>query len=633
MSLDVRAAQHDIIPCPLNVLRQNSGAFSLTPETTIESDAFSLNVANYLSEILHIQKGSQSTAGRIVFSFDSSRPQLGEEGYTLSVTPNVVEIRARHRTGLFYACQTLLQLLQNDQTLVCTEIEDRPRFCWRGLMLDVARYFCSIEFIKRTIDLMALYKMNRLHLHLTDAQAWRLEIKKYPLLAKPLHKRSPMVPDDRHYSQEDIRHIVSYAGERQVMVIPEIEFPCHSDAVLVAYPELLCSTHASHAGGLDHMEYCPGSEKVFEFVDGVLSEATTLFDAPFIHIGGDEYYGTAWEKCPECRRRIEVEGLDRENSNVLETLFSHCQGSHKKYLLYRYMMRRIARMVVDRDRIPILWDDLSWQGNFPEKGMIVQWHYKGLHDWMERVTTPCNPASQAALAGHDAIVASSSHLYFDYFDGGRLMKRLYEFEPIPEELSNGSASHIVGPHVCMWECPQNKMEAMIFPRLLAVAEMGWTDKSLRTWADFSVRLESHIPQLNRLGIEYASLPNIEDVAANGLSGKWEFTAATERMKDWLINECVSKPGIYEVRFEFIYGKDSTTITKALWTNDGHEISLEPLDSEADDCKIYRFDISDLKTESLYGIRLYFKNDGKVDFCIKGNVRFIHSISEEKKICR
>jgi hexosaminidase len=603
-------------------VRYGSGAFSLTPDTRVDADAFSVDVANYLSEMLHIQKDNQSiTAGRISLAIDSNQVQLEEEGYILSIKPNVVEIRAGHRAGLFYACQTLLQLMRDDRTLACAEIEDRPRFRWRGVMLDVARHFFSKEFIKRTIDLLAMYKMNRLHLHLTDAQAWRLEIKKYPLLTKPLDRRDFPATWEGYYSQEDIREIVSYARQRQVMVVPEIEFPGHSDAVLTAYPDLLCTTHASHSGGWDHKEYCPGNEKVFDFVDDILSEVTTLFDTPYIHIGGDEYMGTAWEKCPDCRRRIESENLDREDNPELETMFSKCLGSHKKYLLYRYIMRRIARMVVDRNRIPILWDDLSWQGQYPEKSVVVQWHYRELFDYANKVTTSQNPAVQAALAGYDAIVAAASHLYFDYFDGGRLIKRLYEFDPVPVDVGDNLEKHFTGPHACLWEHPQEKVDRMLFPRLLAVAEMGWTEKSLRKWDDFSARLESHIPRLDQLGVQYASSPNMKEIAANGLSEQWEFPKLTEVLKDWMINDVVMGPGTYEVRVELLRGKETTTVTNAFWTDDGHEIPMESLGTQSNGCKIYRFDIPELKAESLYSVRLYFKGDGKTDCLIKGNVRF------------
>jgi hexosaminidase len=616
MSLDIGTIRHEVIPCPLKV-RSNPGAFSITPETSIEADGASLEVGEYLAGVLHIQKGNKSTSGgRIVLSLDSARTQLGAEGYTLSITPSAVEIRASHRAGLFYACQTLLQLLPNGRTLACAEIEDRPRFRWRGVMLDVARHFFSKEFIKRTIDLLAMYKMNRLHLHLTDAQAWRLEIKKYPLLTRPLDRKAFPAMWEGHYSQEDIREIVSYAGARQVMVVPEIEFPGHSDAVMAAYPELLCPTHhTSHEGGGNHKEYCTGSEKVFDFVDGVFSEVVTLFDAPFIHIGGDEYMGTSWEKCPDCRRRIEVEGLDREDTRELETLFSKCLGSHKKYLLYRYMMRRIARMVVDRNRIPILWDDLSWQGDYPEKSMVVQWHYQGLFDYANKATTVCNPATQAALAGHDVIVASATHLYFDYFDGGRLIKRLYEFEPEPEDIGGNSEQHFAGLQACLWEHPQKKVDGMLFPRLLAVAETGWTDKSLRTWDDFSTRLESHLPRLDRLGVRYA---HTEEIATNGLTEQWKFSASL--FKDWLINHCMTGAGTYEVRVEFLQGK--ATISGALWTDDGHEKPLEPFKSKADGSKIYRFDILDFKPDGLYSVRLIFEGDTKAECQVKCTVRFL-----------
>jgi hexosaminidase len=502
------------------------------------------------------------------------------------------------------------------------EIEDRPRFGWRGVMLDVARNYFLIDYIKRTIDLLAFYKMNRLHLHLTDSQAWRLEIKKYPLLGKPLDRHDFPCTWQGNYSQEDIREIVSYAKERHVIVVPEIEFPGHSDAVLTAYPELLCVTHASHQGGWDHKEFCPGNEKVFQFADDVLAEVTALFDAPYIHIGGDEYMGTAWEKCPDCQRRIESEGLIREDTPELEAMFSKSLGSHKKYLLYRYLMRRIARLVVNRNRIPILWDDLSWQGQYPDKSAVVQWHYRDLFDYANKVTASENPAVQAVRTGHDAIVASASHLYFDYFDGGRLIKRVYEFEPMPVELKGDSVKRIFGSQACLWECPQEKADSMLFPRLLALAETGWTDKSLCKWNDFSVRLDTHIPELKRRGVRYAPVSNREEIFKNGLTDVWNFSPNIGWLKDWMINDVVMKDGIYEARFEFIEGGETTKIEKAFWTRDGAEIPMEAVESKDKRCSVYRFVISGVTDDILYSLRPYFSSDGKVCSQVKVRVSWI-----------
>jgi N-acetyl-beta-hexosaminidase len=292
------------------------------------------------------------------------------------------------------------------------------------------------------------------------------------------------------------------------------------------------------------------------------------------------------------------------------------------------MMRRIAGMVVDRNRIPILWDDLSWQGNYPEKSVVVQWHYKGLLDWMQQTTTPENPATVAVRTGHDAVVAPASHLYFDYFDGGRMIERLYEFEPVPMEIGDNLTMHIAGPQACLWECPQAKVESMLFPRLLAVAEIGWTEKSLRKWDDFSNRLESHMPRLDRLGVRYAVLPNMAAIAANGMSEQWDFPSLTELFKDWLINDVVMGPGTYELRIEFIQGKETTAIPKAVWTQDGREVPMEFIESRADSSQIYRFNLRDVKKEYLYSVRPYFKGDGRTDCRVKANVRFVNSISME-----
>ncbi len=489
-------------------------------------------------------------------------------------------------------------------------------------MLDVARHFHTKAFIKRYIDLLAFYKMNRLHLHLTDGQAWTLEILRYPRLGDRRKIPPHSNPARGIYSQKDIREIVRYAASRHVMIIPEIEFPCHSDAILACYPELMCVNHPARTGGNGHKEYCPGRDDVYDFIKNVLTEVAALFDAPFIHIGGDEYFGTAWANCPDCQKRIKREKLEAGDSPELKALFKNCQGSPRKYLLYRYMMRRIAKQVVALNRIPVLWDDLAWRGEFPEKSVLIQWHYKGLFDWMQQVDSPDDPVNEATAAEHSIITAPASHLYFDYFNGGKLIQRVYEFEPVPRGLKADQAKYVLGPQACMWEHGQEKIDGMLFPRLIALAEQAWTPKRLRKWAQFSARLEQHFPRLKILGVKYtkpSTTPKRGEIRSVGM---WDIPKMEGGFKEWLINDVVTGTGRYELKLKLTGGRGANPDIQVFWTDDGHQMPVESIKT-AGLQRVYRFTVSSNKLQGLYSVRLYLKGDGRTDSSGEGFLKRMH----------
>ncbi len=618
---------NEIIPRPAQV-QPSAGKFILNANTVIRTDALSEKSAIALSEMLapatgfHIRvRGIDKTVetNSINLQINPNRPELGEEGYELSVRPETIRIQAYRPAGLFYAGQTLRHLLPKEILMTskapvcpwaipCGDIKDRPRFSWRGLMLDTARYFLPVNFLKRYIDLLALYKMNRLHLHLTDNQAWTLEIKKYPILTDM--SRRPQEPGRARgvYPQKDIREVVEYAAARQVMIVPEIEFPGHSDTVLTAMPELMCVNNPCRIGKPGQKEFCPGREDVFTFFEDVISEVAALFDAPFIHIGGDEYAGPHWDHCPDCQRRIREENLEAGDTEELRNLFRNCLGSPRKYLLYRYLMRRAARIVTAQNRIPILWDDLSWRENFPEKSVILQWHYKDLFDFMHKAVTPDNPAREAARAGHAAIIAPASHLYFDYFDGGKFIRKLYEFNPIPHDLAEDQVKSILGPHACVWEQPQEKIDAMVFPRMLALAEQAWTPAEFRQWDHFAPRLQKQLSRLDILGVAYTP-PLAGRDCTSRMENKWHHPEPKGwRLLDWQANEVINENGTFELTLHLTGGKEQVTIEKALWVDDGNEIPLENIPSANPDTLRYQFNVSNYKPDSLYGIRLYYHWD-------------------------
>ena len=505
-----------VIPRPAK-MTLGSGTFAVRPDTRLLVDIVAISTGRHLADSLKAIGGwslsmERNEAGAshnnaIVLKLDPSLARLGEEGYVLAVEPQTVMVRAAQPAGLFYGCQTLRQLLlapdvketvRRRGTLPCLEIEDRPRFAWRGLMLDPARQFLTKDFLKRYIDMMAFYKLNRLQLHLTDDVAWTIEIKKYPELTDTM--RWPVLPADRArgvYTHEDVRELVSYAAERNVMLVPEIEMPAHNAIPgWVLADKVLCSNNPYRAHEkpfeekktYEWTEPCAANPKTREIYQDILREVMEIFPSPYIHLGGDEYYGLAWARCPECRKLIETEHLRRFETEELKGLFAKCLGSKEKYLVYRWLMTRMCDFVRSQGRRPVLWDDLSWRGQFPLGAVIMQWHYQGGVDYMQLTTTPESPAVEAAHADRDVVIAPFNCLYFDLNSS---LEAVYRFDPMPAGLTREQRAHILGPHAPVWEQRQDRVEGRTFPRVYALAEIGWTPADLRDLQDFARRLAVH----------------------------------------------------------------------------------------------------------------------------------------------
>jgi hexosaminidase len=418
----------------------------------------------------------------------TTKPGLGPEGYELTVTPERVIIRASQPAGIFYGKQTLQQLLPGP--IPCLHIEDRPRFPWRGAMLDVARHFFPKEFVKRYIDLLALHKLNTLHLHLTDDQGWRVEIKKYPKLTEVGSWRAETNGDGKRYggffTQDDLREIVAYAAERHITVVPEIEMPGHGLAALTAYPELSCTGgpfKVRTRWGVEPDVYCAGNEKTFAFVQDVLDEVLAIFPSKFIHIGGDECPKARWKKCPKCQARMKAEGLKNEHE------------------LQSYFIRRIEKHLSSKGRRLIGWSEIR-EGGLAKNAALMDW---------------IGGAVEGASAGHDVVMSPTSHCYFDYYQsqdkkaepkaiGGFIpLSKVYAFEPVPAKLAPQFHKHILGAQANLWTeyipTPQ-QAEYMTFPRLCALAEVVWSPAAARNWDDFSVRLTQHLKHLDALKVNY-----------------------------------------------------------------------------------------------------------------------------------
>ena len=449
---------------------------------------------------VHLKKGKKKDTQNILsLLITEKNHQLpSPESYTLSVTPQQILIRATSGAGLFYGMQTLLQLAQpsgaGSYSIASVEIEDTPRFAYRGLMLDVSRHFSTKEFIKKQIDALAYYKINRLHLHLTDAAGWRLEIKKYPLLTEfaawrtdPTWKQwwnggRKYVRFDApgayggYYTQDDIREILEYARQHYITVIPEIEMPSHSEEVLAAYPQLSCSGEP-----YKNSDFCVGNEETFTFLENVLTEVMELFPSEYIHIGGDEAGKSAWKTCPKCQKRMKDEHL----ANVDE--------------LQSYLIHRIEKFLNNHGRHLLGWDEIL-QGGIAPNATVMSW--RGEEGGIAAVTS-----------GHRAIMTPGAYCYLDSYQdapysqpeaiGGYLpLKKVYSYNPVPASLTAEQAKLVYGVQGNLWveyiPTPEH-VEYMIYPRILALAETAWSAPERKSWPDFHTRALSAVADLQAKG--------------------------------------------------------------------------------------------------------------------------------------
>ncbi len=522
------AAQADdvpIIPRPVSV-KSSKGVFILTGRTVIVADRADSAVAQRFAYVLApatgfalpVRLGATSSSNRIVFRRAAARDtSFGDEGYRLDVRPGVVTITSTKPAGAFYATQSLRQLLPPEifrdapiagtsWTIPGVSIVDRPRFQWRGMHLDVSRHFMPKEFVKKYIDLLALHKMNIFHWHLTDDQGWRIEIKKYPRLTEIGAWRDStivghMVRDTtratfdkkRHggfYTQDDIREIVAYARDRFVTIVPEIEMPGHSQAAIAAYPALGNfgdTIKPWTMWGVTNYILNP-SDTSLAFMQDVLAEVIDLFPGKFIHIGGDEAPKAQWKISPRAQERMKALGIATENE------------------LQSWFTTKMDAFLTSKGRRLVGWDEIL-EGGLAPNAVVMSW--RGTAGGIA-----------AARANHDVVMTPGSHTYFDQFQskntaaeplaiGGFLpIDTVYSYEPVPADLEPQFASHILGAQAQVWteyiEGPKN-VEYMAFPREAALAEVLWTSRARRDFANFSVRLTHHLARLNALDVNFRPL--------------------------------------------------------------------------------------------------------------------------------
>jgi hexosaminidase len=516
INLIVGQNAYNLIPAPQNLVAID-GQFQFKKNTglvTIAGDAGITSVANMLSEQIKSSTGigftvknAKSAGSGIVFKQNNS---LSDEAYTLNVTTKKIEIESKTGKGAFYALQTIYQLMppeifKKDQkieslTVQNCKITDEPRFQYRGLMLDVGRHFYPVEAVKRYIDLMTFYKLNTFHWHLTEDQGWRIEIKKYPLLTQISSKRKETmlgkysdnkydgIPYDGFYTQDQIKEIVAYATSKFITIIPEIEMPGHSQAVLAAYQELGANSDKIYQvrtkWGVSEDVLFP-REETFTFLENVLSEVMGLFPGKYIHIGGDECPKTQWKESKFCQNLIKQLGLKDEHE------------------LQSYFIQRIDKFVSSKGKRIIGWDEIL-EGGLSENATVMSW--RGVKGGIE-----------AAKQNHDVVMTPNSFYYIDYYQGdpkteplaigGNLpLSKVYSFEPNLPELTEAEAKHVLGVQANLWTeyiADMNYVEYMTYPRALAMAETAWSPKGTKNYDGFKARLKGHMPIMDALKINYS----------------------------------------------------------------------------------------------------------------------------------
>ena len=594
-----------VVPEPQKVLLQ-PGRFMLKADTAIVFDRQSKETAEWLAARLTTATGyalapreGAAGADNTIALAVSPSASLGEEGYELTVAPGRISIRGGGPAGVFYACQTIRQLLPPqiespravsdvEWSMPCVRIEDQPRFKWRGCLIDEARHFLGKDAIKRQIDLIAFHKLNRLHWHLTDDQGWRIEIRKYPKLTEVGAWRGAERYGGFH-TQADIREIVKYAESRHVLIVPEIEMPGHAQAALASYPQLGCRGEGYAVGtrwGIYNDVYCPGNDEVFTFLENVLTEVMDLFPGPYLHIGGDEVPKERWQQCPKCQACIKAEGLKNEHE------------------LQSYFVRHFDKFLQKRGRHLIGWDEIL-EGGLAEGAVVQAWR-------------SIDEGIKAANMGHDVIMSPTSNCYFDYGYDAISLTKVYAFEPVPNEVKEDGIRHILGLEGNLWgeRIPNaERLDFQGFPRLCALAEVGWSPKEARDAANFSERMKVNGERLDLLGVKYNREAKI--VLWGKTIGQWlpSQIAAEFAPLDWDITKLVAKPGLYAATLKYSAGNHGIEIEWVALLENGTEVARDVHNGFSGYDKndiTYRLDLRTVKPGAKYVLRASVRGKGGTD---------------------
>jgi hexosaminidase len=499
-----------LIPQPesIEILK---GHFVLNKETVIQADE-NLFEAQYLQQAIKQKTGLDlkilpivANISKISLSYDLDGPAASgiKEPYELTISEKIIAIKAEYNQGFFNGIQTLLQLIPSEKKseiqLPSLVINDQPKFAWRGMHLDCARHFFSVDFVKKYIDYLAMYKFNTFHWHLTDDQGWRLEIKQYPKLTEVgawrngsmvghyNEQKYDTVRYGGFYTQDQIKEVVSYAKQRHITVVPEIEMPGHAMAALAAYPQYSCTGGPFEVekqwGVLDDV-FCP-KEETFTFLQNILTEVIALFPSQYIHIGGDECPKTRWKKCTHCQNLIQEKGLKDEHE------------------LQSYFIQKMEKFVNAKGRKIIGWDEIL-EGGLAPNAAVMSW--RGTEGGIA-----------AAKQQHYVVMTPGSHCYFDHYQGNPQneplaiggytpVEKVYAFDPIPNELSAAESQYILGAQANVWTeyiASPEQVEYMIFPRMMALSEVLWGTSNPEKYVDFEKRMIQHFPVLEQKGIQYS----------------------------------------------------------------------------------------------------------------------------------
>jgi hexosaminidase len=515
------AAQQNIpiIPKPVSLIEGGvKNVFQINANTQIvdrnHNDTLKRALQVFAQSLQHLSghahKFGKAKSNYIKVVISPIKDQNHPEAYQLQIDQAGVLIQANTARGAFYGLQSLLQLLPatpTNQALSLPKISilDYPRFQWRGMHLDVVRHFFTVEQVKQYIDLMAMYKMNTFHWHLTDDQGWRIEIKKYPLLTqtgawrvdrrlwhfndRPTAKAEETPNYGGFYTQEQVKDIVAYAAARMIQVVPEIELPGHSAAAIAAYPNLCCTgqkqlplTGGDYLGKASN--YCAGKEEVFTFLTDVIAEVMPLFPSPYFHIGGDEVEKEPWKACSACQKRMKDEQLKDE------------------YELQSYFVKRIGKYIKANGKKMIGWDEIL-EGGLASDAVVMSWRGE-------------TGGIAAAKMAHEVVMTPGVPCYFDHYQadpesepkaigGFNTLKRVYDYEPVPAELGDSLSHFVLGAQANVWTeyMPSfNHVVYMILPRMPAMAEVLWSPKAKRSWQEFYPRIEAHQMRFAEMGLNY-----------------------------------------------------------------------------------------------------------------------------------
>jgi len=625
-----------ILPKPV-LMQAQPGTFTFNADTRIVVPRELEEVGNRLQEALRPGTGlrldltNHGGGNAIVLRLDRKLQAMGSEGYQLDAKPDQVLIRAYAPAGLFYGIQSLRQMLPADSmrkglgaprtwSVPCVHIEDQPRFAWRGAMLDVSRHFEPKAFLFKFIDELALHKMNTFHIHLTDDQGWRMQIKKYPKLTEigAWHKPNQLsddpttykvgadkaitglVEDGGYYTQDDLREVVAYAKARYVTMVPEIEMPGHSFEVVCAYPELgngidpkRLVTPGVNDPTPDVLNASAATVKVYQ---DILTEVMDVFPSTFIHVGGDEVNKSHWHNNPVMQAQMKELGLKSEEE------------------LQSWFIQQMDKFIASKGRRLIGWDEIL-EGGLAPGATVMSW--RGIEGGIA-----------AAKANHDVVMAPTSHTYLDYYQasdrthepraiGGYVpLQKVYSFEPVPSELTADQAKHILGAQGQLWtEYIPNAahVEYMAFPRLCALAEVDWSPKASRNYDDFLGRLRVHLDRLKMLDVNFRPLEGSKEAAVAGWkSGEMSQTFTTH---SWDVTSSISGPGVYRAIYNYTDGDCRLDIAWSELLEDAAVVARDEHVGHAGDAEVdnvYTLKLASPKPNSRYTLRASVRADGGTD---------------------